>query len=124
MTVLKINGLDVTKWLVRDGLDVEYNILLSDKSGRNARGNNRVEIVNRKDKLTARFRALNAAQIQEFLAAIEPYVMGVTYLSPKTGELKTITAYTGTPKVGYRVIDRTALAKSMLNEFELSFIEM
>lgn len=119
--LLKIGDLDVTSWLQDQGFDVEYDVLLSDKSGRNARGNNRVEIVNRKDKLICKFNPLDAEQTRQFLAAIEPFVVNVTYLSPKTGQLKMIRAYIGTPTVGYL---RVSGAKTMMKEFALNFIEM
>lgn len=124
MLLLQLGQLDVSSWLEENGLTVAKNILVSEKSGRNARGDNRVEIVNRKIKLTARFRPLTAGQIAEFLTAIDPYVLPVTYRDPKTGGEKTITVYTGTPTVAYRQVNRADFAKSMLEEFELSFIEM
>lgn len=119
--LLKIGDLDVTSWLQDQGFDVEYDVLLSDKSGRNARGNNRIEIVNRKDKLICKFNPLTADQAKQFLSAIEPYVINVTYLSPKTGELKTIRAYIGTPTIGYLRVTGT---QTMMKEFALNFIEM
>lgn len=124
MTALKIGTLDVSSWITQGGLSVEYQVLLSDKSGRNARGTNRVEIVARKDKVVAQFRALTAGEIKQFLQAIEPYVFDVTYLSPKTGQEKTIQIYHGSLQIGYTTIDSADFAKSMMQEFELSFIEM
>ena len=120
MTVLKIGTLDVTGFLQDQGFDVEYETLLSSKSGRNARGNNRIEIVARKDKLYCKFRALTAAEATQFLAAIKPYVFGVTYLNPETGALKTIQVNTGTPKIGYLRVNPAA----MMKEFDLNFIEL
>lgn len=117
--LLKIGSLDVTQWL--QSFDVEYEVLLSDKSGRNARGNNRVEIVNRKDKLLCAFNPMPAQQAKQLLAAIEPYVVNVTYLNPKTGSEKSIRAYISTPTVGYL---RLAPGQTFMKEFTLNFIEM
>lgn len=124
MIALKIGNLDVSKWIVEEGLDVGYEVLLSDKSGRNARGTNRVEIVARKMKITAKFRALTQAQIAQFLAAVEPYVFDVTFCSPQTGELKTIHIYRGSLTIGFSKVDTQDFSRSMMREFDLSFIEM
>nr|DAG28417.1 MAG TPA: hypothetical protein [Caudoviricetes sp.] len=120
MTVLKIGTLDVTSFLLDQGFDVEYETLLSSKSGRNARGKNRIEIVARKDKLYCKFRALTSSEIQQFLAAIKSYVFSVTYLNPETGALKTIQVNSGTPKIGYLRINPAVMTK----EFDLNFIEL
>ena len=117
--LLKIGNLDVTKWL--KSLDVEYEVLLSDKSGRNARGNNRVEIINRKDKLICTFNPMHSDLMKSFLSAIEPYVLDVTYLNPKTKAEKNIRAYIGTPTIGYlRVTEK----QTFMKEFNLNFVEM
>ena len=120
MTVLKIGTLDVTSFLLDQGFDVEYETLLSSKSGRNARGKNRIEIVARKDKLYCKFRALTSSEIQQFLAEIKSYVFSVTYLNPETGALKTIQVNSGTPKIGYLRINPAVMTK----EFDLNFIEL
>ena len=120
MTVLKIGTLDVTSFLLDQGFDVEYETLLSSKSGRNARGKNRIEIVARKDKLYCKFRALTSSEIQQFLAAIKSYVFSVTYLNPETGALKTIQVNSGTPKIGYLRVNPVVMTK----EFDLNFIEL
>ena len=120
MTVLKIGTLDVTSFLLDQGFDVEYETLLSSKSGRNARGKNRIEIVARKDKLYCKFRALTSSEIQQFLAAIKSYVFSVTYLNPETGALKTIQVNSGTPKIGYLRVNPAVMTK----ELDLNFIEL
>ena len=88
MTVLKIGTLDVTSFLLDQGFDVEYETLLSSKSGRNARGKNRIEIVARKDKLYCKFRALTSSEIQQFLAAIKSYVSGDRCAENDSGEFR------------------------------------
>ena len=120
MTLLKIGNLDVTPWLEENGLTVEYQVLLSDKSGRNARGKNVVDIVARKDKVIARFRPLGGDQMQQLLAALEPFVFDITYRSPKTQTEKTISIYIGTPSVSYI---RAHGMDVLMQGFELSFIE-
>ena len=120
MTVLKIGTLDVTNFLLDQGFDVEYETLLSSKSGRNARGKNRIEIVARKDKLYCKFRALTSSEIQQFLAAIKSYVFSVTYLNPEIGALKTIQVNSGTPKIGYLRVNPAVMTK----DFDLNFIEL
>lgn len=120
MTLLKIGNLDVTPWLEENGLTVAYQVLLSDKSGRNARGKNVVDIVARKDKVTAKFMPLNGDQMQQLLAALEPFVFDITYRSPKTQAEKTISIYIGTPSVSYI---RAHGMDVRMQGFELSFIE-
>ncbi len=118
--LLKIGTLDVTSWLT--AFEVEYETLLSQKgSGRNARGNNVVDIVNRKDKLICQFSPMTETEMQAFLAAIEPYVLNVSYLNPKTLQVKTIRAYTGTPKIG---ILHEGSSGRIMKGFALNFIEM
>ena len=97
--LLKIGDLDVTQWLT--SFEVEYEVLLSEKgTGRNSLGNTVVDIVNRKDKLICTFSPMTGDELKEFLAAIEDFVLDITYQSPKTQEEKSIRAYIGTPKVG------------------------
>ena len=118
--LLKIGTLDVTPWLT--AFDVEYETLLSKKgSGRNARGNNVVDIVNKKDKLICQFAPMTETEMKTFLAAIEAYVLDITYLNPKSLQLKTIRAYTGTPKVG---ILHEGSSGRIMKGFPLNFIEM
>ena len=71
MEVFKIDGADFTD--IVQSYTTGYNVLLSEKSGRTARGNNVVDIVNRKTKLTVSFLPMDAVRMKAFLAAIEPY---------------------------------------------------
>lgn len=100
-----------------------YEVLLSEKSGRNARGKNVVDIVARKTKLSVTFKPMAAPRMKEFLAAIQPYVVNITYWDPKTDALKTINIYTGTPEITAIRMSPQA-SKRRYDSFDLSFVEM
>ena len=119
MIVFKIGNVDFTNCLT--DMSVEMEVLLSDKSGRNAKGDLVVDIINRKDKVTCKFKPLTSAQMQTFLTAIDPYVINVTYLNPRTDVLKTINVYTGSPEVAYL---RANAHVRRFQGFDLSFIEL
>lgn len=121
MYLLKIGNKDFSAFVQH--LDVEYNVLLSEDSGRNARGNSVIDIVNRKDKVYVSFIPMNDTEMQSLLNAIESYVVSVQYLNPKTKALKTISAYTSTPKVSY--LWATDGPKGVkFNKLDLNFIEL
>lgn len=118
--LLKIGDLDVTQWLT--SFEVEYEVLLSEKgTGRNARGNTVIDIVNRKDKLICTFGPMMGDELKAFLAAIEDYVLDITFQNPKTQEEKNIQAYIGTPKVGVLLSGGTL---TVMKGFSLNFIEL
>lgn len=115
--LLKIGTLDVSQWLT--SYSVEYEYLLSEKgSGRNVYGTMMVDVVAKKDKIICEFSPMTSAEAQTFLTAIEPYVVSVTYLNPKTGATKTIRAYISTPKVERNLVD------GMTKKLSLNFIEL
>lgn len=102
------------------GLKVGYETLVSDNSGRNANGDTVIDIVNRKVKLYVTLRHTTNDEMQEFLGAIESYVVSVSFLNPKTKALSTITAYTGTPEPEYYTIsDKTVYKPLSLNFIQL-----
>lgn len=117
MQLLTINGHDYTPYLAKGGLRVAPQVLLSSKSGRNARGNNVIDIVNRKDKLLCTFLPMPGPVFRQFWADIEPYVITVTYYHPGTGAQKTITANVGEQ-------DYATLLDRQLDGFTLNFIEL
>lgn len=119
MEILKINSLDISHMV--SNLKIEYNVLLSSSSGRNAKGDNVVDVVGKKDKVIVTFKALKRAEMESLLSAIEPYVLSLTFLNPKTNQLKTISAYVGTPAIKYflKTTDET-----IFDSFELSFVQM
>lgn len=102
------------------GLKVSYETLVSNNSGRNANGDTVIDIVNRKHKVYVTFRHTTNAEMQQLLSAIGDYVVNVKFLNPKTQELTTITAYTGTPEPEYLTISNKTVFKPM----NLNFIEL
>lgn len=119
MEYLKIGTTNISGLIA--AMTVSYNVLLSEDSGRNARGDNTVDIVNRKVKITCTTRPLDQTEMGSLLTAVEPYVVNVSYLDSQSGTLKTVQAYISTPEPAYyRIID----GKVLYNPLQLSFIEM
>lgn len=119
MAYLKIGDVDFSG--IVSGLKLGYQVLLSDTSGRNARGDNYVDIVNRKQKLSVTFRPTTQAEMASLLTAIQPYVVSVTYLDGETQALKTIQAYPSTAEPAYsRIID----GDTRFQTLTLSLVEM
>lgn len=119
--VFQIGGKDFTD--IVQTYTTSYEVLLSEKSGRNARGTNVVDIVARKNKLSVNFMPTNAIRMKEFLTAIDPYVVNISYWDPKLDSLKTIKIYTGTPEITALKMHADA-NKRRYDKFSLSFIEM
>lgn len=113
-----INGGDFSN--IVSGLRVGYETLVSDNSGRNANGDTVIDVINRKTKVYVTFRHTTQDEMEELLNAISDYVVTVSFLNPKNGELKTITAYTGTPEPEYYTIS----SKTLFNPMNLNFIEL
>ena len=120
MAYFKIGNTDFSSYV--SGLKCGFEVLLAENSGRNARGNTVVDIVNRKDKIYVTLRPLTDTEMATFLSAVQSYVVYVSYLDPRTKELKTnVKCYIGTPEPEfYRIIDGKVMFKSM----NLNFIEM
>lgn len=118
MAYLKINGVDVSSLVA--GLKVEYETLVSDKSGRNANGDTVIDVINNKIKLTVDLRHTTAQEMRTFMGAIEDYVVGVDFLNPKNNQLTHITCYTGTPSPEYFTISDRTIFKPM----NISLIEL
>ena len=119
MAYLKIGDTDFSG--IVSGLKLGYQVLLSDASGRNARGDNYVDIVNRKQKLTVTVRQTTQAEMAGLLAAIQPYVVNVSYLDGETQAIKAMQAYVSTAEPEYyRIIN----GKTMFKPLTLSFVEM
>jgi hypothetical protein len=102
------------------GLKVGYETLVSDESGRNANGDTVIDIVNRKKKVYLTLRHTTNAEMASFLAAIDDYVINISYLDPKTKTLSNITCYTGTPEPEYYTISDKTIYKPL----SLNFIEL
>lgn len=119
MSYLTVNGVDVSD-LVRS-MKVGYETLVSDNSGRNANGDTVIDVINKKVKLQIIFRPMESDDMAKLLAAIESYVIDVTYRDSKTNSNKTITCYTGTPEPDYYfILDNRVLYKEM----SLNFIQL
>jgi hypothetical protein len=118
MAYLKVNNEDFSHLI--SGLKIGYETLVSDNSGRNAAGNTVIDVINRKIKVYTTLRHTTEAEMKSFLAAINDYVVQVTFLNPETNALKTITAYTGTPEPEYYTISDKTIYKPM----SLNFIEL
>lgn len=119
MTNFKINGTDFSHLVAN--MKVGYETLVSDDSGRNAKGNTVIDIVNRKRKVYVGFRPMNGTEMKSLLEAMADYVINVTYLNPKTNSLVTIKAYTGTPEPDYYW---THTNEKLFKPMDLNFIEL
>ena len=117
--ILVVNGVDFSAYVSE--LTYEPQVLLSEDSGRNARGDNVVDIINRKDKITCQFIPMGQTAMASLLEAIEDYVFDVKFLHPRTNAMKTIRAYVGPAQVS---LFRVYVARNAYRETSLSFIEM
>jgi hypothetical protein len=114
-----INGTDFSDLV--STLKIGYETLVSSDSGRNAAGNTIIDIVNKKIKVYTGLKYTTQSEMKRFLSAINDYVVQVSFRDPKSGNMKTITAYTGTPEPEYYTIqDGYVLCKPM----DLNFIEL
>lgn len=119
MAYLKVNNTDFSHLV--SGLKVGFETLVSDKSGRNAAGDTTIDVINNKIKVYTTLRHTTEAEMKSFLAAIADYVVSITFLNPKTNELTTITAYTGTPEPEYFTIQPTHI---IYKPMSLNFVEL
>lgn len=118
MSYFKINGTDFSH--IVSGLKVGYETLVSDKSGRNANGDTTIDIINRKRKVYVTLRHTTSSEMKAFLEAVNPYVVGISYLDPESNSIKSATVYTGTPEPEYYTISNRTLYKPMT----LNFVEL
>lgn len=114
----KIGGSDFSSLV--SALKVGYETLVSDESGRNANGDTVIDVINKKRKLYVTLRHTTNSEMANFLAAIDDYVVTVSYLDPKTNSLESMTAYTGTPEPEYYTISDKTIYKPL----SLNFIEL
>lgn len=115
----KINDVDFSDLV--SGLKVGYETLVSENSGRNANGDTVVDVINTKTKVYATLRHTTNLEMTQFLAAISDFVVNVSYRDPLTNDLKTISAYIGTPEPEYYTIQNNLVIYKPLN---LNFIEL
>ena len=114
----KINNQDFSGLV--SGLKVGYETLVSSDSGRNANGDTVIDVINKKKKIYITLRHTTQAEMASFLAAIDDYVVNVSFLNPATKAMNNITAYTGTPEPEYYTISDKTIYKPM----SLNFIEL
>ena len=119
MSYLKINNTDFSSLV--SGLKVGFETLVSDKSGRNAAGNTVIDVINEKTKVYVTLRHTTDAEMKSFLAAIQDYVVNVSFLNPKTNAETTIQAYTGTPEPEYYTIQPK---HTIYKPLSLNFVEL
>lgn len=117
MAIFKINNTDFSDLVT--GLKVGYETLVSDNSGRNANGDTVLDVINTKRKIYVTLRHTTFAEMQSFLAAVEPFQVTVTYLDPKTNTLKTASTYIGTPEPEFYNVSKTLYKPMSLNFIEL-----
>ena len=84
MAIFKIGATDFSDCVA--GLKVSYETLVSDESGRNANGDMTIDVVNTKVKVSVSFRSMTAVEAQSFLAAVNDYVINITFIDPKSNQ--------------------------------------
>lgn len=119
MNYFKIGNTDFS-FLVA-GMKVGYETLVSSDSGRNAAGDTVIDVVNEKKKVYIQFRHMTEEEMNSLLTAIQPYVVNVSFLDPRTKALTTIKAYTGTPEPEYYTIQPGG---TIYKPMSLNFIEL
>ena len=119
MNYLEIDGIDFSH--IVSGLKVGFETLVSDNSGRNAAGDTVIDVINKKVKIYVTLRHTTQEEMETFLEALEPYVVEVGFLNPKTNDLEFVEAYSGTPEPEYYTIQsHTIIYKPM----SLNFVEL
>lgn len=115
--IFKIGNTDISS--IISGLKIGYETLVSDNSGRNANGDTVIDVINMKRKIYVTLRHTTVAEMKTFLEAVEPYVVTISYLDPKTNKMETANTYIGTPEPEYFNI-----SKSLYKPMSLNFIEL
>ena len=114
---IEIGGTDLSQYM--SNYKVDYNVLVKD-TGRNARGDLTLSVVNRKYKLNVTFRPTNEDETQLILNTISPFVMTINFWDPETKSQQSGTFYTSTamPDMMWDKYD------SAYYEFGVNFIEL
>ena len=119
MTFFKIGNTDFSDKV--QGFKADYETLLSEDSGRNASGNNVVDIVNRKWKLNITFCPMSETEMQNLFTAISNFVFNVSFMNPMTKALTTISCYHSTPSPEYMTVLNN---KITYRDLSMSFVQM
>ena len=117
MTIFKIGSADFSGLV--SGLKVGYETLVSNNSGRNANGDTVLDVINLKRKIYVTLRHTTVAEMQNFLAAVKPFQVTVSYLDPMTNTLESADTYIGTPEPEYYNVNRSIYKPLSLNFIEL-----
>lgn len=119
MTFFKIGNTDYSDKIQE--IKIDYETLLSEDSGRNAAGDNVVDIINHKWKINLVFCPMTATEMRSLFTAIQNYVVTVHFISPKNQTLTSISAYHSTPGPEYLLLKGNSIFYKGLS---LNFIEM
>ena len=119
MVFLKIGDTDFTNYIAEQ--KTTYTVLASEDSGRNARGNMIIDVVNKKTRVDCVTHFLTQGQMSALLAAIDPYVISVTYWDSKTGGTKTMSCYVSAPQPDIWSVGEAAV---IYKPMSVGFIEM
>lgn len=115
----KINNNDFSGLV--SSMKIGYETLVSDESGRNAAGDMTFTYLNRKIKVYITFRHMTDKEMNMLMSQLDPREeIMVTFRSPETGQLQTISTYTGTPEPEYYTIQPTMVVYKPMS---LNFIE-
>lgn len=117
--LLKINGVDLTNYV--KSLKIDYEVIVSSNSGRNASATMCYDIVGRKDKLNVVFRPTNENEMSTLLNLIYGYEVTLTYWNARTKSEKTIQAYINTPSPD---IYTWQANKKLFKDLSVNFIEL
>lgn len=120
MVYFKIGTTDFSSYV--SSLKVGYETLLSDKSGRNASGNNVIDVVNKKYKVYVTFKPLTRTEMSALMNKLDNYVMDISFMNPKTGNIvNNVNCYVSTPEPEfYRMISNS---KMLYKPMSVNFIE-
>ena len=117
MNLFKIDNADFSNLI--SGLQVSYETLVSESSGTNANGDMVIDIVNTKRKITVSFRYMTTTEMESLLDALNPYVVNVSYLDPKTGIMKSAQTYVSAPAPQYY-----SAKLALYNPMQITFEEL
>lgn len=119
MTYFKIGNTDFSHLV--SGLKVDYETLVADTSGRNAKGDMTIDVINHKYKISATFIPMSGENLKSIMTAINNYVCTVAFYDINTNTVITKSCYTSTPSVEWKYLqDGRVLTKN----FTINFIEL
>lgn len=117
MEYFKINNIDFSGYV--SGLKVSKAANYTTQT--NAAGNTVIDYINSKRTIEAAIKPLTQGQMLALNNALSNINVSVSYLSPETNTLETITAFLAVKDLEYYTIQPT---KTLFNPFTLTFIEL